>query len=204
MLKKIKEPYQGVFKIIKLFWQIYGGWPSLVFSPYFHVSLILTILMSHFWLQEAWWDTSISILPSIIGFALGGYAIWLGFGDEKFRNIISEKDDSSGFSPYLEVSATFAHFIIVQLLALCLALLAKAMNFPISDIHWLYSLLTQLKLQTCFLHEVIAPIFYGFGFLLLIYAIMTAVAATLAVFRVAYWFDTFRNQKKSNPPPTNQ
>lgn len=202
MFTKFKKPYKGVFKIIKLYWQVYGGWSALAFSPYFHVALLFTAIMSHFWLKDAWWDMSISILPSIIGFALGGYAIWLGFGDEKFRNLISEKDDSTKFSPYLEVSATFAHFIIIQLLALCLAILAKGLNFPLSEIPWLYQLVIYLKLSPCFTHEIMAPIFYGFGFLLFIYAILTAVAATLAVFRVANWFDTFRNIKKTDTPPS--
>lgn len=204
MFTKFKKPYEGVFKIIKLYWQIYGGWRALVFSPYFHVSVILTILMSHFWWQGAWWDTSISVLPNIIGFALGGYAIWLGFGDEKFRNLISERDESSNFSPYLEVSATFAHFILIQLLALCTALVAKALSFPMSDIHWLYSFLIHQNIPTCFMSEIMAPIFYCFGFLLFIYAIMTAVAATLAVFRVAYWFDSFRNIKEPDQTPPNK
>lgn len=196
MFERVKKPYQGVFKILGLYWKIYGGWRALIFSPYFHASILLTILMAHFWVNEAWWDVSLSVLPNIIGFALGGYAIWLGFGDEQFRNLISEKTDQDGFSPYLEVSATFAHFILVQLLSLCVALIAKATYFPITDIHWLYNLLVSLKLPVNFFHETVAPIFYCIGFLLFIYALMTAIAATLSVFRVAYWFDTFRNHKK--------
>lgn len=203
MFTQLVNSYQGVFKILRLYWKIYGGWRALVFSPYFHVAIVLTILLWHFWWTDAWWDVSIGILPNIIGFALGGYAIWLGFGDEKFRNLISEKDTVACSSPYLEVSATFAHFIIVQLLALCVAVIAKGTYFPLSDVPWLFNLLKSLKSPPNFIHEIIAPIFYCFGFLLFIYAIMTAVAATLAVFRVAYWFDTYRNHKKpdSTLPP---
>lgn len=202
MFTKVKKPYEGVFNVIALYWKIYGGWRALIFSPYFHVSIAMTLLMSHFWGHEAWWDVSISVLPSIIGFALGGYAIWLGFGDEKFRNIISEKDDAGSYSPYLEVSASFAHFIIVQLLALCAALVAKATNFPLSEIHWLSSWLMKLELSTDWFYEIIVPIAYGMGFLLFVYALMTAIAATLAVFRVAYWFDMFRNQKPKEQEKT--
>jgi hypothetical protein len=196
MFAKLKEPYQGVFNIIGLYWKVYGGWCALVFSPYFHVAIVLTLLLSHFWLHEQWWDVSLGVLPNIIGFALGGYAIWLGFGDEKFRNVISEKDVPTDHSPYLVVSASFAHFIIVQLLALCAALIAKATHFPVSEIHWLHDLLISMGLPEDFIFKNIAPISYGIGFLLFVYALLTAVAATLAVFRVAYWFDTFRNLKK--------
>lgn len=193
MLKKFTAPYIGVFKVIRLYWSIYGGWRALVLSPYFHFSIILTVLMSHFWNNEAWWEVAISVLPSIIGFALGGYAIWLGFGDEKFRHLITENNDNNNHSPYLEVSATFAHFIMVQLLALFAAIIAKAMNFPISKIQWLDNLFIKLNVSQTLVHEDIAPILYGLSFLLFIYAIMTAVAATFAVFRVATWFDKYRN-----------
>lgn len=198
MLKKLTAPYIGVYKVIRLYWSIYGGWKALVLSPYFHFSIILTVLMSHFWKNEAWWDVAISVLPSIIGFALGGYAIWLGFGDEKFRNLITENSDNNNHSPYLEVSATFAHFIMVQLLALFVAIIAKAMNFPISEIQWFNNILIGLSISQELVHENVAPILYGFSFLLFIYAIMTAVAATFAVFRVATWFDKYRNSRVSD------
>lgn len=202
MFERLKKPYQGVFKILGLYWKIYGGWRALVLSPYFHASILLTLLMSHFWVNEAWWDVSLSVLPNIIGFALGGYAIWLGFGDEQFRNLISERSDSDEYSPYLEVSATFAHFILIQLLALIIALVAKATAFHLSDVHWLYDSLVCIGFPIKFLHEIIKPTFYGIGFLIFVYALMTAVAATLAVFRVAYWFDTFRNKKNPDKKPT--
>jgi hypothetical protein len=159
--------------------------------------------MSHFWVNEMWWDVSLGVLPNIIGFALGGYAIWLGFGDEQFRNLISEKTESNGYSPYLEVSATFAHFILVQLLALIMALLAKATSFHISDVHWLYDLLSRIGFPVQAFHEIIKPIFYCLGFLIFVYALMTAVAATLAVFRVASWFDKFKNIPKADVPSSS-
>lgn len=193
MLQKFTAPYIGVYRVIKLYWSIYGGWQALAFSPYFHFSIILTVLMSQYWQNEAWWDIAISVLPSIIGFALGGYAIWLGFGDEKFRHLITENNDNSKHSPYLEVSATFAHFIMIQLLALFAAIIAKAMNFPISKIQWLQDLFIQFNISQTLIHEEVAPFLYAFSFLLFIYAIMTAVAATFAVFRVATWFDKYRN-----------
>lgn len=201
MLAQLKKSYQGVFNIVGLYWKIYGGWRALIFSPYFHAALALTLLLSHFWTREPWWDVSLSVLPNIIGFALGGYAIWLGFGDEKFRNLISENDDPSGYSPYLMVSASFAHFIIVQLVALCAALIAKATYFPITDIRWLCGLLTSVGLPVDFFYETVAPFFYCIGFLLFVYALMTAISATLAVFRVAYWFDKFKNMKKTDDEP---
>lgn len=201
MFAQLKKSYTGVFNIVGLYWKIYGGWRALIYSPYFHVAFALTLLLSHFWSREPWWDVPLGVLPNIIGFALGGYAIWLGFGDEKFRNLIIENDDPAGYSPYLGVSASFAHFIIVQLLALCAALIAKATYFPVTDIHWLCGLLISLGLPIEFIYETVAPFFYFIGFMLFVYALMTAIAATLAVFRVAYWFDTFKNMEKAGEKP---
>src|SRR3989338_3388099 len=197
MMQKIKKAYIGVFDIIGRYWRDYGSWSALVFSPFFHIAILFTIFLSHFWLEEAWWDVALSVLPNIIGFALGGYAIWLGFGDEQFRRLISEREDNDETSPYLQVSAAFAHFIIVQLVALCSALIAKATNFPLTADHWISNFLRSQDVTASYMHESIAPIFYGIGFLLFVYALMTAVAATLAVLRVASWFDKYRNPPSS-------
>lgn len=144
-------------------------------------------------MNEPWWDVSISILPNIIGFALGGYAIWLGFGDEKFSQMISARKDDSCTSPYLEVSATFAHFIVIQITGLVIALLAKATNFYLLPDSWIGMALQQTGLPVDFFKQG-AAVGYGLGFLLLSYALMTALAATLAIFRVASWFDQYKSK----------
>ena len=136
-MDRIIQAYSGVFAIVCRYWREYGGWKALVFSPYFHAAVGLTLLLAHYWQNEPWWDVALSVLPNIIGFALGGYAIWLGFGDEEFRHKISERPAEGGASPYMQVSAAFAHFVIVQILALLGALIAKANSFELTADHWL-------------------------------------------------------------------
>lgn len=184
--------YTGAITIIRRYWNAYGGWKAFFCSPYFHIALLITLGSNHFWMYEPWWDLSISILPNIIGFALGGYAIWLGFGDEKFGQMISRKE-GSGTSPYLEVSATFAHFIVIQIIGLVIALLAKATNYYLSPESWMGMALQQAGLPFDFFKQG-AAVGYGLGFLLLSYALMTALAATLAIFRVASWFDNYKGK----------
>lgn len=193
MFTKLKDSYLGVFNIFRRYWIAYGGWKEILFSPYFHIALLLTLALEHSWLNGAWWDTAITILPSIIGFSLGGFAIWLGFGDEKFRQLISQQDEGEKASPYIELSATFAHFIVVQLVALIGALIGQGTAFALPSDHWLIAIFEVSGMPADVIPSYVAPLFHFLGHLLFIYALMTALAATLAVFRVASWFEKFRN-----------
>ncbi len=173
----VKKSYAGVGGIFARYWRAYGGSRALFSSPYLHVSVLLAGAMYPFWLREAWWDTALSTLPNVLGFTLAGFTIWLGFGDEKFRTLISRaKPDRE--SPFMGVSAGFAHFVVVQILALMAALWAKAMNFPLPNDCWLHE----------YIRFFVSPGQY-LGFLLFIYALMSALAATLGVLRAASWYD---------------
>lgn len=196
-MKRLKKSYSGVFDIARRYWREYGGWAELLLSPYFHVALLLTLLLSRYWQNEAWWDVALSVLPNIIGFAVGGYAIWMGFGDEEFRRRISQRPSANEPSPYLMVSAAFAHFVVVQLLALLGALIAKATFFELTATHWAGRLLLGAGLPLDFVRAQLAPWFWGLGFLLFVYGLMAAFAATFAIFRVSDWFVRLSNSQKS-------
>jgi hypothetical protein len=173
----IKKSYAGVGGIFARYWRAYGGSRALFSSPYLHGSVLLAGAMYPFWLRESWWETALSTLPNVLGFTLAGFTIWLGFGDEKFRALISRaKPDKE--SPFMGVSAGFAHFVVVQILALMAALWAKAMNFPLPNDFWLHE----------YIRFLVPPGQY-LGFLLFIYALMSALAATLGVLRAASWYD---------------
>jgi hypothetical protein len=188
-LKKLKTSYSGVLSIFSRYWRSYGGIGALLVSPYFHLSLLLSVGMTPFWLNKSWWDTALSTLPNLLGFTLAGFTIWLGFGDEKFRNLIS-KSKPEKESPFMGVSAAFAHFVVIQLLALLAALWALAMNFPTPD--WISA--------NCFSEFLIASGHF-FGFFLFVYSLMSTLAATMGVFRAASWYDSYK--KKSDLPAAN-
>ncbi len=171
------KSYAGVGKIFARYWCAYGGSRALFSSPYLHVSILLAGLMYPFWLGCDWWETALSTLPNLLGFTLAGFTIWLGFGDEKFRTLISRAKPNRP-SPFMGVSAGFAHFVVVQILALIAALWAKAMDFPLPSECWLHE----------YIHLIAIPGQY-IGFLLFIYALLSALAATLGVFRAAFWYD---------------
>lgn len=190
---------EGVLAILKRYWEAYEGWREFWRSPYLRTAFVLTLPMFHLWTGPGWWDTVLAILPNILGFALGGYAILMSFGGEDFMKFLVSIRQANGTSLYLVASAIFTHFIIVQTLALLLALLAKSLNFNPANVRFL-GCITGAIPGWHVISEV-ARIVLGFlGFLAFLYSLCLAVASTLTIFRMSRWYD-IRNQNK---PPRNQ
>lgn len=179
----LPKEYQSVFKVLKRYWANYGGCRAVLRSPYLHASLLFGVIFFpyQFVLGQAWWNISISILPSIIGFSLGGYAIFLAFGDEKFKKLIAWKkedkiEDETMASPYLSFSVAFLHFIIVQIIALFLAIAAQNTD------------LSPAKFEN-FIWDSFCYVFGIFSFISFTYALFLALAATLAIYRLVWLYD---------------
>jgi len=168
------EHYKGVFEGLKLYWKVYGGLSSLITSPYLHLSLIISLIAHPAWMSQNketfWFDLSLSTLPNLLGFTLGGYAILLAFGDDRFRKQIAEKTDDGNPSLFMSLNGAFLHFIITQAIAILFAIIGNAL-------------------------EIKAGVFAWIGFTLFIYSILTAVAAALAVLDVADLFEILRNKE---------
>ena len=179
--------YKGVLIIFSRYWKTYGGTSALLRSAYFHAAILLLFLTAHFWLTEKWWEQSISILPNLLGFSLGGFAMFLGFGDEKFRALLAEKNDTEAASAYLNLSASFVHFIFIQFLALIAAILAKSLDFHI-------------PLPDCISISIwwLGKFFHGIGYLLFLYSITSMLAATMAVFRTCFWYEVMQNNRSND------
>ncbi|GAA5784683.1 hypothetical protein [Chitiniphilus shinanonensis] len=177
--------------ILREYWICYGGLPALVKSPFLWLSIGLLILTCQFWTTEDWWDQVISIMPNILGFTLGGFAVFLGFGDEKFKAIISGKDPEEGDcpSPYMEVCSAFLHFVMVQVASILIAVVSKALDFPTPEL--LKSLQPTLQ---------IGRLLGGlFGYWLFLYGLCIALASAIAIFRVALWYDGYQTGNRDDP-----
>ena len=163
----IPKIYKGVFDIFGIYWQAYGGWQALFRSFYLHVAVLCSAICYPIWMNKIdtnWYEVPISIIPNLLGFTLGGYAILLAFGSEKFIKMIAGPEPDGSASPYMEINAAFIHFLIVQSLSLLVGIIGMV---------W------ELK-----------DFVSGFlGFTLFLYVLTTLVAACMAVFRVAGWFD---------------
>lgn len=165
------------------YWSAYGGLKALVQSPYVWSAIALTVLLYPAWSSPGWWADVISVMPNLLGFSLGGYALWLSIGDDSFKKIIVGVGSPGRASPYMQVNATFAHFIILQLAALIVAIIAKAFYFKLEESSPLYFITQAEGFQVACL------VGYAVGYFLFIYALFTALAATLALFRISSWYD---------------
>lgn len=187
---KLFSQYRGVYKIFRQYWSLYGGLGAILTSPYFHFSVILALVVSPY---DGWADQALEIMPNILGFSLGGYAILLAFSNERFLSIISSGTNSA----FLSVSSTFAHFIFVQISTILFAFTYGAS--PISKLP------DCLKLYIAELIPYSVNIYHGLliatpfiGLLLLIYSLTTALAATMSIFRMSIWYNKHLvNQQKA-------
>lgn len=177
--------------ILARYWKAYGGLKAVLTSIYFWGAVLLTALLYPQWTKAGWWGDVLSIMPSVLGFSLGGFAMWVAIGDEKFKTLIAGSDDGRP-SPFMEVNATFVHFILLQLVSILLAVVSKAYDIALPTTHWLYVIWGD-NLGT------VARAFYCFSYFLFVYALLTAFAAVLALFRVSSWYDamqTINNRDK--------
>lgn len=166
------NPWKGVFRSFALYWRAYGGWSSFFKSPYLHIAIFISAITYPVWLcsskESVWFDITLSILPNLLGFTLGGYAILLAFGDEKFRRLISVNDKEGEISPFMVINGTFVHFIMVQSFAILLSIVGNAWSIKTGVMAWL-------------------------GFTFFLYSIMTGIAAALAILNIASWFEMWNS-----------
>lgn len=186
--QSIKNNYSYFGDTLKNYWNMYGGFNALLTSPYVHISLLITILLYRQWISPNWWDVVLDITPSILGFALGGYAILISFGDLKFHELISGSKDGNR-SPYLGTSSNFVHFILVQIIALLTAVILKTFYSP--PIKLLIVLFDYLNLPLMEIMNWIRLTLWAGSFFLFVYSLLTALAATLQIFNVSRWLDKY-------------
>lgn len=172
---------------ISIYWKAYGGWQALWSSIYLRLSIIITLLCSQAWLSDSWTNIAMTSFPSLLGFALGGYAVWLSIGDERLKKILYVNKDSNRPSVYMRVNAAFVHFIFLQIICLLYLYILKFNSAPIVieyfEKDWIFFN------SFYFVKDIIVNSLNAFGFFLFIYAILSMLAAVFAIFRIARWTD---------------
>ncbi|MBF3381673.1 hypothetical protein [Burkholderia pseudomallei] len=177
-------------QLICLSWGISGRWKGTFKSFDFVLALIVCVLSYHFWWYEKWWEQVISVIPSVLGFTLGGFAIFLGFGSESFKKMLAEGENIDA-SPYISVSASFLNFTIFQIAALLMAFVANATHFDTPKLLLPYK-------------GVIRWLDIGgsaIGYFVFLYSLMLALRAALRIFRLSRWYALFLSSQDNEPPP---
>lgn len=180
VLVPLKEQYKGVLETLQNYFSAYGGAKLLATSPYLHFSIFISMLLYGIWYKHSWWDISMSVLPNLLGFSLGGYAISLTLGNDKFQSLLSEKDKNEKHSPYIVISASFLHFIIMQFIAILVSFMFKSFGTVFTNAS----------------SSGILQLVSYFGFCVFIYSIMTGIAASLAIFNYSKMFDIYNSQNE--------
>lgn len=180
---RLRKSYSETFRLWGAYWKLYGGAKAIASSLYFFVSIVITLLCFYIWMKPGWWETVISAVPTMLGFTLAGLAVFLGM-DSKFSSVIAGGTDDEP-SPFLSMIAAFVHFVIIQVVALAYALLAKATFFVIDGMPPFYYQISGVGRYAA----------WFFGFLLFIYAIFSMLAATFAIFTASRWFDEFMSSQ---------
>lgn len=166
-------------EIVKLAWENMGGAAALWKSFDFRFALVFTLLCWPKWLAPEWWDAAISVLPSLLGFTLGGFAIFLGFGSDQFKELIAREDETK--SEYLSVSSAFLFIVGVQVFGLLYAIICQSVWVPTP--HWL------MPISPIFTY--LCPLAWFIGFFLYVLGIVLSLRAALRIFRVSRWYNSF-------------
>lgn len=174
--------WKTLIKWLARYFHAYGGMRGAIASPFFGFAAIVTGLSYANWLKpEPDWIGKIeSLIPSLLGFSLGTYAILFSIIGSRLKGALRQIKTPHGVSYLESINATFFHFIFVQVVALMWAFLFQG--------SWLVDSVKLLKPYYPPLEQVGIWAFRCgsfVGFFLLVYSVLLTVAAALAVYRLA-------------------
>lgn len=203
---KVSTQYRGAIKGFGRYWRSYGGLRAVLASPFFHVSVLILAVCGPLWWSGPWWTSALSIVPSLLGFSIASFTILLSVGDEKFRRLLGVVRPGKTESTLVRSASAFFHFILLQAIVLVVALVASSRPLGSLLAASGYSF-SELPGPIAVLALMMGKTFRAVGMLLLIYTLMSAVAAMLNVFRITQLFSDFASQQNrrdtgaQKPPP---
>lgn len=162
------------------YFKAYGGWSGVLGSPLFLVALLVGGVSYGRWLQPGWTASTYALVPSLLGFSLGTYAILFSLITSRVKGAMRAVKTYGKISALEQVNATFFHYIFVQVLAL-----VWAFSF---DGTLLTDLAKSLKQRCPAIWEtfvVLRATGSFIGYILLIYSVTLVVGAALAIYRLA-------------------
>jgi len=178
-LSSLKQ-FVAFHRSIRRYFRGYGGWGAVFGSPIFLISLAVTGVSYSNWIEAKWVSKSFDMIPSLLGFSLGTYAILFSLMTGRLKRALKAVKNSQGVNYLEEINATFFHFIFVQILCLMWAflfdgsVLYDTAQFMVSYYSGSMTIFRVAMLTGSFI-----------GYLLLVYSFLLMLAAALAVYRIA-------------------
>lgn len=172
--------YRSLWGSLRRYWSDYGGWTEFLASPLVHLSVLIAATSYSVWSHGDWTNLPLSLLPNLLGFSLGAYALIFSLASENLLAALN-RPSPDGKPPLLHmINATFLHFILIQTAAIIFALLNKS-SFLIDLVVWA-PLDNQVSTAV---QRGLALTAAATGYWLTIYAVVLLVAAALAAYRLA-------------------
>jgi len=183
------------------FWEAYGGWKAFFSSLYLWISMGITIVLSPAWATPGWWDTTISVISSLMGFTLAGFAILVGFGDDTFKSLVSRPIGGS-VPVLLRTAASFSHFIFVQVAALATSLVAK-FSYAEPARKWV-ELISKTGIEFETINSLVRTALWFVAFFLFVYTVTCTVAATKWVYELCRAYVFVASKSRRNDDATHR
>lgn len=162
----------------------YGGWAAVFGSPLFFIAVVISIVNYRNWVDDHWSSLTQSLLPNLLGFTLGTYAILFSLMTNRLKRALRAIKNTKGVSYLDEINATFLHFITIQVVAILWSMLYR--STLVYDILSFNAAIEPLEMPGFnFLHAAGGLL----GFILLSYSVCLIVGAALAVYRIASIID---------------
>ena len=189
----IPPSYRGLFVSVGRYWKDYGGWKDFFASPLLHLSVLISGASYSAWLKPDWVELPLSLLPNLLGFSLGAYALIFSLANERLLGALSAQPKHGGPTLLRVINATFLHFILVQTAAIIFALSQK--STLLVDLVGLLNIDRNTKSEA---QRYMTTTAGAFGYWLTVYAIVLLVGAAIAAYRLAIM------SGKAATPPQNQ
>lgn len=174
------KPWGTLLHWLRRYCRSYGGIRGVLTSPFFGLALLITGLSYSQWLTPEWIDKAEALVPSLLGFSLGTYAILFGIMSGRLKGALRHVKSTDGISYLERINAIFFHFIFIQVICLIWAFMYQG--------RWLVDLASALSAH----YEWIVVAYGGLvhvgsfvGCFLLVYSMLLMIAAALAIYRLA-------------------
>lgn len=191
MLKQVRT----FGRFLRRYFKAYGGWSAVLGSPLFLLAVIITGLNYSEWLSDRWVALAQSMIPSLLGFSLGTYAILFSIISNRLKGALREVKTSDG-SRYLDsINATFFHFIFVQVVALVWSFLNTGTG--VYNLAYAAAKLVPLHIGG---FRFLSWAASAMGYLLLVYSALLVVSASLVIYRLALIRDPADEPKSAQTP----
>lgn len=181
-LKDLGAPYQILWKFVSEAYHDYGGWAEFLRSPYFQLSVIFSLFLVISPAKLNWPELIISVCPSLLGFTLAGYTVFISSLSERLqRALVAAKTGSVSY--YKKINVAFFHFIFFQTFALFFAFLGISFS-SFSVPSTISELLGRGELTASKLNQIGSILINFCGTSVLMYSIMLVIAVLIWIYRI--------------------